>query len=301
MDDSDRTQIRELKDLIGPAKPEARQAYLLVMAGSEMGHIHPIHGSSTVIGRSRTAQLMIEDAGVSRNHVEILTSADGVVMVRDLGSTNGSLLNGTPLTAEPSPLKDGDRIQVGTSVLLKFSYGDHLDETFQKHLYSSAVRDGLTDAYNKRYLLERMEQEFANAARHKTPLSIVVMDLDHFKSVNDTHGHSCGDYVLKTIAKAISKSMRKEEVFARYGGEEFVVLLRETDLSKAGIFAARILKLVSGTALEWEGKKLQVTVSLGVASTSHASFDSVSALFERADQLMYQAKRGGRNRFCHDG
>jgi diguanylate cyclase (GGDEF)-like protein len=146
-----------------------------------------------------------------------------------------------------------------------------------------------------------MEQEFANAARHKTPLSIVVMDLDHFKSINDTHGHSCGDYVLKSIARAIAKSMRKEEVFARYGGEEFVVLLRETDLAKAGIFAARILKLVSGTALEWEGKKFAVTVSLGVASTSHGSFDSVSALFERADQLMYQAKRGGRNRFCHDG
>jgi diguanylate cyclase (GGDEF)-like protein len=301
MDDSDRTQIRELKDLIGPAKPEARQAYLLVMAGSEMGHIHAIHGTTTVIGRARTAQLVIEDAGVSRNHVEVLTSPEGIVMVKDLGSTNGSLLNGTPLSAEPVPLKDGDRIQVGTSVLLKFSYGDHLDETFQKHLYSSAVRDGLTDAYNKRYLAERMEQEFANASRHKTPLSIVVMDLDHFKSINDTHGHACGDYVLKTIARAISKTMRKEEVFARYGGEEFVVLLRETDLSKAGIFGLRVLKLVADTPLEWEGKRFRVTVSMGVASTSHGSFDSVAALFERADQLMYQAKRGGRNRICHDG
>ncbi len=245
--------------------------------------------------------MVVEDAGVSRNHVEIVASSEGALMVRDLGSTNGSLLNGTALSAEPVALTDGDRIQVGTAVLLKFSYQDQLEESFQNHLYSSAVRDGLTEAYNKRYLAERMEQEFAYAGRHSVPLSIVVMDLDHFKAINDTHGHACGDYVLKTLAKAIGKSMRKEEVFARYGGEEFVVLLRETDLAKAGIFAARILKLVSGTPLEWEGKKFRVTVSLGVASTSHASFESVDALFKRADQLMYQAKRAGRNRFCHDG
>jgi diguanylate cyclase (GGDEF)-like protein len=301
MDDSDRTQIRELKDLIGPPKPEARQAYLIVISGSGIGFTHRIQGDRTVVGRSRTAQMVVEDAGVSRNHVEVLTSDDGVLMVRDLGSTNGSLLNGTALTATPVALTDGDRIQVGTAVLLKFSYQDHLDESFQNHLYSSAVRDGLTEAYNKRYLAERMEQEFAYAGRHGVPLSIVVMDIDHFKKINDTFGHPCGDYVLKTISKAISNRMRKEEVFARYGGEEFVVLLRETALADAGIFAGRILKLVEATQLEWEGKRFRVTVSLGVASTSHAPFETVESLFKRADQLMYQAKRAGRNRFCHDG
>jgi two-component system cell cycle response regulator len=183
--------------------------------------------------------------------------------------------------------------------LRKKRYSDKLRHNVQLSL-EMAITDPLTGLHNRRYMSSHLDTLMKSASAAK-PISFLIMDIDHFKSINDTHGHSCGDYVLKTIAKAISKSMRKEEVFARYGGEEFVVLLRETDLSKAGIFAARILKLVSGTALEWEGKKLQVTVSLGVASTSHASFDSVSALFERADQLMYQAKRGGRNRFCHDG
>jgi two-component system, cell cycle response regulator len=300
MDDSDRTQIRELKDLIGPAKPEARQAYLIVISGSEIGRMHAVKGDTTVIGRSRTAQMVVEDAGVSRNHVEVLASPEGVLMVRDLGSTNGSLLNGTPLSADPVALTDGDRIQVGTAVLLKFSYGDHLDETFQKHLYSSAVRDGLTEAYNKRYLAERMEQEFAYAGRHKVPFSIVVIDLDHFKQVNDTRGHACGDYVLKTLAKVIGNRMRKEEVLARYGGEEFVVLLREADLAHAGIFAERIRELVASTPLVWQGAEFRVTISVGVASTSTKPYESVHALFERADQLMYQAKRAGRNRVQHD-
>jgi two-component system, cell cycle response regulator len=300
MDDSDRTQIRELKDLIGPAKPEARQAYLLILRGSETGSMHSIKGDKTVIGRARTAQMVVEDAGVSRNHVEILTGDDGALMVRDLGSTNGSLLNGTALTATPVALNDGDRIQVGTAVLLKFSYGDHLDESFQNHLYSSAVRDGLTEVYNKRYLAERMEQEFAYAGRHKVPFSMVVIDLDHFKKVNDTYGHACGDYVLKTLSKVIANRMRKEEVLARYGGEEFVVLLREADLEHAGIFAIRIRELVASTPLTWEGAEFRVTVSIGVASTSLRPFPNADALFARADQLMYQAKRAGRNQVCHD-
>ena len=177
--------------------------------------------------------IVVPHSSVSRTHAEFIVHSPEEVYIRDLGSTNGTRVNGDPISDTPHRLNVDDRIRLSKRMLLKFSLQDALESKMQAGLYSSAMRDGLTGAFNKRFLLDRMEEEFAHAKRHGTPLALLVMDLDHFKKVNDTFGHSAGDQVLITTSELIQANLRAGDLFARYGGEEFVVLMRETDLQSA--------------------------------------------------------------------
>ena len=151
------------------------------------------------------------------------------------------------------PLNDGDKIQLGRTTILRFTYHDRLDESFQKQMFDSALRDGLTGAYNKRYFLDRLESELKFALRHRTPLSLLMLDLDHFKRVNDTHGHPVGDRVLKAFADTIHRSIRNEDVFARYGGEEFAIISRATPLARASVLGERLRRATSALAVDGGG------------------------------------------------
>jgi PleD family two-component response regulator len=151
-------------------------------------------------------------------------SVQGVeVYIEDLKSANGTQVNGEKVTSRV-PLRDGDKITAGATTILKFTYGDDLEETFQRKLLEAAIRDGLTKAYNKQYFLERLDTEVAFAQRHKTSLSLLMLDVDHFKRINDTFGHPRGDEVLVKLAGVVHETIRKEDVFTRYGGEEFAIL-----------------------------------------------------------------------------
>jgi diguanylate cyclase (GGDEF)-like protein len=246
-----------------------------------------------VIGRGRDADIRIQGDGISRQHARIRVGPDDV-QIEDLGSTNGSFVNGERV--DKRALQDGDKIQLGSATILKLTYQDTIEEDFQRQMFESASRDVLTQIYNKRFFLERLNSEFAYAVRHNALLSLIIFDIDHFKRINDTHGHVAGDYVLSALAKIVTPMIRSEDVFARYGGEEFVIMSRSTDPPSAAVVSERVRQHIAGHAFDFEGTCIPVTVSLGVAGIPNAEIKTAEDLVARADRALYEAKRGGRNR-----
>jgi diguanylate cyclase (GGDEF)-like protein len=275
-------------------KVERDRAYLIVLAGNNVGEMYKVTGETMIIGRGQNADIQIVDEGISRRHARVVCQ-EGAVAVEDLGSTNGTFLNGQKI-GERAPLRDGDKIQVGSTTILKFTYHDKLEEHFQRQMYESALRDGLTKIFNKKYFLDRLESEFAYSLRHKVPLSLVMFDLDHFKTINDGHGHLAGDYVLTQLARTVSESIRSEDVFARYGGEEFAVICRGIDLGAAQTFAERLRKGIQGYPFVFDESRLTVTISIGVAALPDPELKDSLAFVAAADEALYRAKRSGRNR-----
>jgi diguanylate cyclase (GGDEF)-like protein len=275
-------------------KSQRDRAYLIVLAGSNVGEMYRIEEGESFVGRGQVATIRLNDDGISRKHARLL-QLGGDVFIEDLHSANGTIVNGAPV-ADPHQLKDGDKIRLGSTTILKFTYNDHLDESFQQQMYEAALRDGLTKAFNKKYFLDRLETEIAYAKRHQAHLSLLMFDVDHFKLVNDTHGHLAGDYVLARLAKVSMATVRTEDVFARYGGEEFGVICRGVPLSSAGVLAERLRAVVEATIFEHEGARMPITISVGVAGHPEIPIDTAAQLIAGADAALYEAKRGGRNR-----
>jgi diguanylate cyclase (GGDEF)-like protein len=298
LDWDDDTKIASKDELVRPVAKDRDRAYLIVLAGASVGEMYKIAKEKTVIGRGNQADIHVVDDGISRRHAEIVHDKDGIY-VRDLGSTNGTFCNGERVSDHQ--LKDGDKIQVGSTTILKFTFHDSLDETFQRQMYESALRDGLTKVFNKKYFLDRLESEFAYAIRHKTPLSLVMFDIDHFKKINDTYGHLAGDYALATLANVVSQTIRQEDVFARYGGEEFAVICRGVDLVGAAAFGERIRRMVAAQHFEYQGTTIKVTVSVGVAAVPDVGMREHAELVGSADEALYTAKRNGRNQVVSAG
>jgi diguanylate cyclase (GGDEF)-like protein len=301
IDWDEETKISAKDDSVRHAIKDRDRAYLIVLAGSSVGEMYKIAKTETVIGRGSAADIHVVDDGISRRHALIVHS-EGKVVVKDLGSTNGTFLNGDRLEGEGErELSDGDKIQVGSTTILKFTFHDSLDETFQRQMYESALRDGLTKTFNKKYFLDRIDSEFAYSTRHKTALSLVMLDVDHFKAINDTYGHLAGDSVLVTLANLVTKAIRHEDVFARYGGEEFAVICRGVDLEGATAFGERVRKMVAGQVFMHADIQIQVTVSVGVATVPDVGMRAPTELVALADEALYQAKRGGRNQVVSAG
>ena len=163
-------------------------------------------------------------------------------------------------------------------------------------LYESAHCDSLTGAYNKRHLMTRLEEEFAWARRQRRPLSMIVLDLDHFKSVNDTYGHAVGDVVLKRVAATIRLQLRREDIFGRFGGEEFVILMRDTPLRWSQTVAERIRSAIARSPITYAEGVVWVTTSLGFATTEETGVTTSDELFAVSDERLYAAKAAGRDR-----
>lgn len=268
---------------------------LVLLSGLDAGRTLRLVQGVNVVGRIEDVEVTLADDSVSRRHCEILVEPDGSAYIRDLGSTNGTFVDDRRTGDRAVALRDGDLVRLSGSVLLKFAWQDEVEEAVQRNLYNAAVRDGLTGLYNKRYLMERFEQEFAWATRNGRPLSVVVFDLDHFKQVNDVHGHDAGDEVLRQVARCVLSTIRREDVLARFGGEEFVLLMRETDVFRAIDVAERVRHSIGRTPVYFMGKKISVTTSIGVAHSRERGVEACADVFSRADQRLYQAKRGGRD------
>ncbi|MGH7270868.1 MAG: GGDEF domain-containing protein [Polyangiaceae bacterium] len=268
------------------------RAHLIVLGGEGLGQMFRLDRAETIIGRATDATLRLEDDGLSRRHARI-TQVGVEVTIEDLKSANGTLVNGQRIAM--APLHDGDKIQMGSITVLKFTYSDRLEEAFQQKMVEAALRDGLTKAFNKRYLLERLPTEVAYAKRHKTPLSLLILDVDHFKGVNDRYGHLAGDYVLATLSHVIAGALRTEDVFARDGGEEFAVLCRNVQIDSAVLLAKRLRVLVEQCPFEYRRERIPITVSIGVASCTHQNDEGADHLIVEADTALYAAKRNGRN------
>jgi two-component system, cell cycle response regulator len=287
--DEDRTAIGDLTAIKVANRRD--RAHLIVLAGGSLGQMFRVDKSETVIGRAADTSIRLEDDGVSRRHARVVQEGSEV-WIEDLDSANGTFVNEDRIVRRQ--LHDGDKIQMGSTTILKFTYGDELEESFQQKMYDAALHDGLTGAFNKRHFLDRVPAEIAYARRHRTPLTLLMFDVDHFKQVNDRYGHIAGDYVLAQIAQIVTGTLRAEDLFARYGGEEFAVLCRGVPIEKASVLAERIRAKVETFLFEHHGHRIPVTVSIGVALfVDHA--EAVTQLVADADAALYAAKRAGRN------
>jgi two-component system, cell cycle response regulator len=273
-----------------------RHGIFTVASGLEAGKVLSIpQGEVSTLGRSGDCTFPFDDASLSRQHARVMRVGAEYIL-RDDGSRNGTFVNNTRL-AKAETLRNGDRIQLGSSTLLRFSLVDDEEEKALRRVYEAAILDGLTGVFNRKHLEERIQAELAYATRHKTKLSVVIIDVDHFKKVNDTYGHLGGDAVLRAVATLFGAGLRAEDVLARYGGEEFVILLRATSAAQALELAERLRKKIESTVIQFEGRDIRITSSAGVAANDEPGVTSDrESLLGRADERLYRAKSGGRNR-----
>jgi diguanylate cyclase (GGDEF)-like protein len=166
---------------------------------------------------------------------------------------------------------------------------------YEQKLLEMNMRDGLTGIYNRRYLESRLHEEYGRSLRSKKPFSLVMIDIDFFKNINDTRGHQCGDFILRSISADISSCTRKTDIVARYGGEEFCCLLFDSPVAGAMRVAEQFRKLVESKTYNFSGEPVRVTISAGVAELA-VDTESASELVARADSALYEAKRAGRNK-----
>jgi diguanylate cyclase (GGDEF)-like protein len=270
---------------------------LSVLSGSEAGRVMSLPpGIVITLGRSDECTYRFNDVSLSRSHAQLMV-VDGQYIFHDANSKNGSTVNGTPART-PMPLRDGDRLLLGTGTSLRFALVTEDEERALIRAYEAAMRDGLTGVFNRKHLDERLEAEVAFALRHKTALTVIMVDVDHFKRVNDTYGHQAGDAVLRHVAVMLGSGLRAEDLLARYGGEEFVIVARSIALDAGLVLAERLRQTVAQTPTPLPGSApLAVTLSAGVASLSccTARVDRAT-LIGLADARLYRAKATGRNR-----
>lgn len=268
---------------------------LTMLQGPTPGAIQPVVTDELVLGRGDDLPARIDDRGISRHHARVHRLL-GEWCVEDLESTNGTLVNGVKIT-RVTRLRDGDRIQLGETTLLKVALQDATEAEAVRKLYDSAVKDPLTGIHNRGFFDERLGVEFAYAKRHALPLSVMLLDLDYFKRVNDTWGHQAGDLVLQSVSATVASCIRTEDVFARYGGEELVIIARGLAPEHALAFAERIRATIESRPIAWAAEQLTVTASIGVGMLDAAHpFAHEEELLAAADRAVYQAKNQGRNR-----
>ena len=289
------TKVTRVTTIAGLTVPvENEEVCLVQIYGPMLGKKFILEAEETHIGRGEGCEIVLELDNVSRRHCSLILR-EGGVFLRDNGSTNGTYLNNVEVRGETA-LRSGDLVKVG-SAIFKFLFGGELgsiEAQYHEEIYRLTIIDGLTQVYNKRYLLEFLDREMARCLRHERDLSLVLFDIDHFKTINDTFGHLAGDYVLRELAQALKSRIRKEECFARYGGEEFALVLPETGHENTVFLADKLRKIVEQHPFVFEGKRIAVTFSAGVADLEPAH-DSALAFIKSADARLYDAKHRGRN------
>ncbi len=276
-----------------PLLQEEETPCLLVIHGSNFGKKYDLIKEEHILGRSETADVFINDENVSRRHAKVVIR-DKKVIIEDLESTNGTFVNTKKVPSKE--LRDGDLVLIGNTIL-KFITGSNVEALYHQEIYKLATLDGLTQVSNKAHLIEKLREEFSRSRRYKRDLSIIMFDFDHFKQINDQHGHQAGDFILKRTASLIMKNLRKEDIFGRYGGEEFMIIFPETAEKSATKIAEKFRQLVEKERFTYEEHALTVSVSIGVASMS-LKLDNYKQLIKSADAALYRAKREGRNRVC---
>lgn len=288
--DGDTLKLR-LDDVKG-----APPAFVLLMGPTGiMGKQWPLTQDTVIIGRDISCDIHISEKSLSKKHAKVELNGDEV-SITDLQSTNGTEVQGTRLEADKSTvLKDNDQVKLG-NVIVKFLSQGNIEAFTAAVSFDRGTIDQLTQIHNKASTMSQLEESFKRATLTETNLSLIVFDLDHFKSVNDTHGHQAGDYVLREVAAVVKNQLiRSGDVFGRYGGEEFVVILYGSPLQRAFEIAERIRSTIEKHDFNYGGKKLPITVSLGVAALD-SSVASADKLFEKSDEALYNSKSAGRNR-----
>lgn len=265
---------------------------LVYPPGPDMGKRFPLSRNEVVLGRGSDCDIQVDRDSVSRRHARVFRNAEQWT-VEDLGSTNGSYVNDVPV--QRSPLRDSDFLKIGAAIF-KFLSGAGVEAAYHEEIYRMTIIDGLTGAHNKRSFLEFLEREIARCARHRRPLSLLMFDIDHFKAINDRHGHAAGDAVLEAFARALEKHLPSAALRARIGGEEFLALWCAEDVAQAAAeLAALRLATAPGCDLHrWPPAVQGVRFSGGTALRQGG--EDVDAWYRRADHALYRAKAEGRDR-----
>lgn len=265
--------------------------------------IHPLNGvsqplelsqESYVLGRDSQCGIVLEDDAVSRRHAVIERSEQGY-RLRDLNSLNGSFVN--EIKVNEFVLNSGDRVRFGKQIY-KFVAGTEIESQYYEVMFTLVTCDGLTQVPNKRFFQEIFARDWESMLRRGDKISVLVMDLDKFKSINDTYGHLAGDAVLVEFAKRARSILRSGEFLARFGGEEFVLLCSGASAEEAAAVGERVRCAIAAEPFIFEALSIPVTVSIGVADANHDTTFARESLIERADQALYQAKHQGRNQVC---
>lgn len=284
------TRVTNVSSLLQEAS--AGTECLVVIYGANIGRKYELFEDTLTIGRDPENTIVLPSDSVSRKHARIERYQDQR-FITDLNSTNGTYVNDRAVRPR-ARIESGDHIKIGDTIF-KYLMGDHVEAAYFEEIYRMMVTDGLTQVANKRALEDFLDKEVARARRYGRNLSVLMLDLDHFKQVNDQFGHLTGDVVLKEVAATIRQRIRREELFARYGGEEFVVVLPETDATRALEFAETLRRMVEAKTITFEGQVIRVTVSVGAAQFDPAGHMTPEELIKAADQNLYMAKSRGRN------
>lgn len=285
------------------SKRDLRPA-LVFLTGDYLAVPIPLEREEVILGRALGADVRINHPNVSRQHARINITYNSEkdtneYILTDLGSRNGTLLNNQKINREI--LQNGDKIQIGEHIL-RFDLLDEIDREYQHRIRRLISHDDLTGLLSSRSFFSELRREAAAARQEKRPFCVLMMDIDFFKTVNDTHGHLTGSKTLEEIGAIITQNLRNGDVAARFGGEEFAAFLLDAQLSQGLIAAERIRAAVEkgGFSIIRQGKPSdihKITLSIGVAAFPGDSSDPIE-LVEMADSALYRAKREGRNRVC---
>ena len=270
-----------------------RHKSCIIIGGDQIGKIFHLSKQSNVIGRAEDADINLDSSTVSRKHAVISMDRENRVFIKDLNSSNGTYVNGRRITE--SDLNEGDIFSIGIYKLKLASLSKH-DTVFFRQMLENAEKDSLTGAYNKGFITRLLGTVLAEAEYTKRLISIAMVDIDHFKTINDTYGHIAGDTVLKHIAGLFGKYLRSADKFGRFGGEEFLIVFDGTPINDARIISERIRKMVMEHPTVYDDQDIKVTISIGLESNENKQITGAESFIKLADEKLYTAKKNGRNR-----
>jgi two-component system cell cycle response regulator len=263
---------------------------LVVISGQEVGTRRPVD-RSLVIGRDPDVDLVLSDALVSSRHALLEDRGDSWTLV-DLGSTNGTTVNGEK--GSEFVLHEGDKIVFGSTVV-RFEMQDRLERAYDEHVEKLLNEDELSGLLVRRKFDLDLKVALDAARAGKQPLGLLMMDLDGIKSINDTHGHLFGAYVIGEAGKVIGRVLDKRGFASRFGGDEYIAALPGATLEATTLVGEEVRQAIGAYPFEREGIALRPAISVGVASFPESGGDG-ETLLQQADEALYRAKRAGKNR-----
>lgn len=288
------TRVTGLDELRVRRPGEACLVVIHAPVQNELGRRYVLDKETTTVGRGRDNDIVLPSDCVSRRHAR-LEQRGGNLFAVDLASTNGTFVNDDTHSVRERELQRGDRVKIGDTIF-KYLSGSDIELQYHEIIRRMTVTDGLTDLANRKQLDTLLEAEIPRARRHGRDLSVLMIDIDHFKNINDAHGHLTGDSVLRGLAAMLQRRLRPNDLLGRYGGEEFCAILPETALHSAAKIGEELRAMVAAHAFVAEGKDIRVTISVGAGSLREEM--TLPDLYRSADEMLYKAKRNGRNQVC---
>lgn len=289
------TRVTGLDELKVRRPGEACLVVIHAPVQNDLGRRYVMDKDTTTVGRGRDNDIVLPSDCVSRRHARLEQRA-GTLFVVDLASTNGTFINDDAHCVRERQLERGDRLKIGDTIF-KYLSGSDIELQYHEIIFRMTVTDGLTDLANRKQLDALLEEEIPRARRHNRDLSLLMIDIDFFKNINDTHGHLTGDSVLRGLAAILQRRLRPNDKLGRYGGEEFCAILPETSVHNAAKIAEELRALVEAHAFVAEDKNIRVTISVGAGALQAGM--TLPDLYRCADEMLYKAKRTGRNKVCH--